>query len=173
MNKTLFCSPKNHSAQFSYSKKSFGFTLIELVVVIIILAILAIVASSKFIDFRKDSIVATMDGMESAMQSAATLTYSKASIAGVEKLATSTLSINNIDVELAYGYPDGTAAGIDLLMDFPEGDWNKRPSIFDGAWIYWHGVITEDAGQAACYLRYRQATSASARPIINVVTNGC
>lgn len=154
-------------------KKSRGFTLIELIVVIIILAILAIIASSKFIDFRRDAIVSTMDGMESAMQSAATLTYSKAAIAGVEKLATYTLDIDGVAVSLAYGYPDGTETGIDLMMNVPDGDWKKRPSIFPGAWVYWHGTIVEDAGPAACYLRYRQAVSASVRPIIDEETTGC
>lgn len=82
-----------------------GFTLIELVVVIVILAILAIVASSKFISLRKEAIVSTMVGMETAMQSAATLTYSKAAIAGAERLASTTLNIDGVDVVLAYGYP--------------------------------------------------------------------
>ncbi|AZG35106.1 prepilin-type N-terminal cleavage/methylation domain-containing protein [Shewanella psychromarinicola] len=154
-------------------RQSHGFTLIELVVVMIILALLAVVAQSKFIDLRTDAIVSTMDGMETAMQSAATLTYSKAAIAGVERLAITTLNIDGVDIKLAYGYPDGTAAGIPLLMNLPENDWNKRESVFPGAWIYWHGVITEDAGKAACYLRYRQATSTTERPIINVQTSGC
>lgn len=154
-------------------KLSRGFTLIELVVVILILAILAIIASSKFINFRRSSIVSTMDGMESAMLSAATLVYSKASIAGVEKLATYTLDIDGVAVTLAYGYPDGTETGINLLMNVPNGEWKKRPSVFPGAWVYWHGTIVEDAGPAACYLRYRQAVSSSALPIINVETTGC
>ncbi|WP_165870956.1 pilus assembly FimT family protein [Shewanella frigidimarina] len=154
-------------------RPSHGFTLIELVVVIIILALLAVVASSKFISLRKDAIVSTMGGMKTAMQSAATLTYSKAAIAGVERLATTTLNIDGVNVNLAYGYPNGTAAGIPLLMNLPDNDWNKRPSVFTGAWIYWHGVITEDAGKAACYLRYRQVTSATARPVIDVQTSGC
>ena len=153
--------------------KSKGFSLIELVVVIVILAILAIIASSKFINLRTDSIVSTMEGMETAMQSAATLTYSKAAIAGVERLASTTINIDGVDVVLAYGYPNGTAAGIDLLMNVPTDDWQKRASVYTGAWIYWHGVITEDAGVAQCYLRYRQATSTTARPIINVETSGC
>ncbi|MGX9460462.1 prepilin-type N-terminal cleavage/methylation domain-containing protein [Shewanella sp. A14] len=151
-----------------------GFTLIELVVVIIILAILAVIAASKFVNFRTDAIVSTMKGMETAMQSAATLTYSKASIAGVDRFATTTLNIDGVDVDLAYGYPDGTASGIAMLMNIPEGDWQQRASTLPiTAWVYWHGVIEEDAGKAQCYLRYRQVTSANDRPIINVETNGC
>jgi MSHA pilin protein MshA len=155
-------------------RPSHGFTLIELVVVIIILALLAVVASSKFISLRKDAIVSTMVGMETAMQSAATLTYSKAAIAGVERLATTTLNIDGVNVNLAYGYPDGTAAGIAMLMNIPEGDWQQRKSTLPiTAWVYWHGVIKEDAGVAACYLRYRQVTSATTRPVIDVQTSGC
>lgn len=156
-------------------KSSHGFTLIELVVVIVILAILGVVAASKFVNFRTDAIVSTMDGMETAMQSAATLTYSKAAIEGVEKLETTTLNIDGVDVDLAYGYPDGTASGIAMLMNIPEGDWKQRKSTLKSitAWVYWHGVIEEDAGKAQCYLRYRQVTSANNRPIIDVETSGC
>ena len=153
--------------------KPTGFTLVELVVVIIVLAILAIVASGKLISLRKNAIVSTMEGMETAMQSAATLTYSKATIAGVEKLASTTLNIDGTTVSLAYGYPNGTAAGIAMLMDVPQGDWQKRASVYSGAWVYWHGMINEDAGVAQCYLRYRQATSSTARPVIDVQTSGC
>ncbi|WP_351088458.1 hypothetical protein [Shewanella sp. S1-49-MNA-CIBAN-0167] len=46
------------------------------------------------------------------MQSAATLSYSKAAIAGVERLATTTLNIDGVDIKLVYGYPNGTAEGI-------------------------------------------------------------
>ena len=64
------------------------------------------------------------------MQSAATLTYSKVAIAGVEKLATHILDIDGVAVSLAYGYPDGTASGIDLLMDVPSGDWKNALVFF-------------------------------------------
>ena len=135
---------------------------------------MAVVAVSKFIDFGTDAIVSTMDGMETAMQSAATLAYSKAAIEGVEKLETTTLNIDGVDVDLAYGYPDGTATGIAMLMNIPEGDWQQRASTLPiTAWVYWHGVIEEDAGKAQCYLRYRQVTSANDRPIIDVETSGC
>jgi MSHA pilin protein MshA len=112
---------------------SHGFTLIEWVMVIIILAIVALVAASKFIDLCTDGIVSTMGRMATPIQSAAPLIYSKAAVAGIKRLATTTLIIDAVDIKLAYGYPDGTADGIPLLIDRSEGDRNKCASVFAGA----------------------------------------
>jgi hypothetical protein len=40
---------------------------------------------------------------------------------GVERLAPTMLNIDDVDIKLAYGYPNGTAAeGIRLLINLPE-----------------------------------------------------
>lgn len=150
-----------------------AFTLIELIVVIAILGILSATVLPRFVNLRRDAILATMDGILGALNSAATLTYAKASVAGVAAQASATLTIDGTTVDLVYGYPAGTAGGIVRMMNTPADDWNQRASSFAGAWIYWHGVITEDAYPAQCFLRYRQSAGSGQRPVIDVERSGC
>lgn len=159
-----------------------GFTIIELVMVIVILAILGGIAVPKYVDLRRDSVLATMEHLTGVLKSAATITYSKALIQGLESNASTTININGQNVAIIYGYPSGTAAGIGQVIDLDADDWNNnirdgawhsRASTFPGAWIYWHGTYTENAGSLQCYLRYRQPTAAGLRPVVNFVSNEC
>ena len=54
-----------------------GFTLIELVVVIVILGILAASAAPKFMDLQSDARKSALQGMQGAVKSAVSMTYSK------------------------------------------------------------------------------------------------
>lgn len=153
-------------------KNNNGFTLIELIVVIVILGVLGGVAIPKLINIKREAIISTMKGLNAALESSATLVHAKAIIYGLQNEPSSTIDINGKTVNLAYGYPDGTASGIALLVETPPTDWKQRASVYDGAWVYWHGVIPVDAGAAQCYIRYRQSTS-GARPVIDFEQAGC
>ncbi len=151
-----------------------GFTLIELVIVIVILAILAVVAAPKFISLRKESLTNTLLGMRSAIEGAGQQTFSMAAVRGLETSAATSITTQGLTIPLVYGYPaGGVSNGLPALIEFPDGDWNQRASVYAGAWVYWHGTLEEDAGVGQCYLRYRQPTATGLKPVIDIQTTGC
>ncbi|SQH74913.1 Prepilin-type N-terminal cleavage/methylation domain-containing protein [Shewanella benthica] len=88
-------------------KKQNGFTLIELVVVIIILGILAVTAAPKFINLQSDARASTVEGVKAALQGANSLIYSKAAIAGKEKVEGAKITIaTGVEVTTDYGHLD-------------------------------------------------------------------
>ncbi len=164
--KALIKIPRKNTSQS-------GFTLIELIAVIVILGILAAVAIPRFANLRRGAIIATTEGIRGAVESATTMAYAKSVVEGVEGDPSATITVGSQTIDVAYGYPAGTASGISLLIEYPAGNWKSRASIFPGAWVYWHGKIAEDAGVAQCYVRYRQPTAPDTRPVIDTVTSGC
>jgi MSHA pilin protein MshA len=135
--------------------------------------LLSAVAIPRFITLREEAIIATMEGLQTAINSASTLPYAKAMIARIQDNPTAPINVNGITVDLIYVFPAGTSTGISQLLSTPTGDWKQRASSHSGAWIYWHGIINEDAGSAGCYVRYRQAKAAGSRPVIDLVKCGC
>ncbi len=141
--------------------------------VIVVLGILSAIAIPKYANLQRQSIIATMNGIDGAVKSAANIAHAQAVIEGVDKLASATITVNGTVVQLVYGYPDGTAAGIPNMTNAPSGDWKSRASIYAGAWVYWHGSIVKDAGAAQCYIRYRQSTGVGLQPVVDFQTSGC
>jgi MSHA pilin protein MshA len=142
--------------------KTGGFTLIELIVVIVILGIMAAIAGPKFVNLQSDARISVIKGVEGSLRSAATLVYSRALIDGTETDGTGTLTVTTSGgpVDILYGYPAATAAGIGEAVDL-SGDITH-----DGA-----GVFTL---RADCSVTYTAATSATAGATVGTpVTTGC
>lgn len=152
-------------------KRSAGFTLIELVIVIIILGILAVTAAPKFINLQGDARESTLKGMKAAMESSASLVYSKSVILGLEAASsgTDTVSAGNSTVTVKYGYPTATANGIGNALDLSTNDW---ASAAGSTFVVWPQGLA-DGVSASCNVTYEASTAEGDRPNITVNSGGC
>ena len=137
-------------------KRSAGFTLIELVIVIIILGILAVTAAPKFLNLQDDAKKAAADGVKAAVASSAQIVYSKAVILGLETSAAATGAVTVADgkkVDLVYGYPAATSAGIGNAADI-DATWSRKEDTTAGTFVY-------TTSGSTCTITYTQATSSA------------
>ena len=145
-------------------KRSAGFTLIELVIVIVILGILAVTAAPKFLNLQGDAREATLKGMKAAMESSASIVYSKAVIKGLESEtsgASVSTGVSGADVTIANGYPTADDAGIGAALDIGVGDW-EDPSVSSASKTF---IMTPKGAPSGCTVTYTEA-AAGKRPVV-------
>ncbi|MEZ9819357.1 type II secretion system protein [Shewanella sp. 10N.286.45.A1] len=145
-------------------QKQNGFTLIELVVVIIILGILAVTAAPKFINLQGDARVSALQGMKAAVQGGNSLYYSKAAIAGKEKLTGQLIE----GATLNYGYIQATEDELAKALDITAADWTFAETDATASTAAFVEISQKDA-PAACKFTYTEAKDATTSPSYGAV----
>lgn len=155
-------------------RRNGGFTLIELIVVIIILGLLAATAAPKFLNLQKEARVSALKGLKGAMESAASLVYSKAVITGIEASTSAGVgvSIGNSTVTTYNGYPTADDDGIPEALDLSNGDWSADSSA-SGTYMYYPNTESGKSVSANCHVKYTWPSGTDNRPKIEVIDNLC
>lgn len=173
-------------------KRQSGFTLIELVVVIVILGILAATAAPKFMNLQSDARISALNGMKASVKSASAMIYSKAILAGREKLESSDVCSaagvtatcpDGASVDIVYGYPAGSATGIvatlqDEMVECSAAtstdcdktaDWGYEEAEAGTVYIF----STSAPLATDCKITYKQSAGDGKNPTITVESDGC
>ncbi len=163
-----------------------GFTLIELVVVIVILGILAVTAAPKFIDLTGDARTATLEGVAGSLESAGSLIFAKALIAGNQDVQANptatppvapTVDNGATTINISFGYPrsNDAAAATALennVLELSDGDfevtWYSGTEVFiEPAGVRTSAEVTA-AAPTSCFVSYAESTGIGNTPTIVV-----
>lgn len=103
-------------------KHSFGFTLIELVMVLLIVAIISVIALPKFLQFDRDAQISQLEAIAASIHAQNQITFSKSAIANIEALEGCSFACGhhpNWDITEGEYFIDASGTRLYVSMGYP------------------------------------------------------
>ncbi len=176
-----------HSAlvapQFSgwYADKSAGFTLIELILVVVVLGVLAVSALPRFLSLQSESRIATLQGLQAAIQSVNTMVYAQALLQQQEDKVNGAITIDGERVRVVYGYVRAVKGQVIPLLELDDDKWRTYNTIDEGNIVIYPRDkapssrpqnVAEVTSTSECNLLYRNGDEGES-PNYLLTTGGC
>ncbi len=159
------------------ARRQAGFTMVELIVVILILGILAAVAVPRFISMGADARAAKLQAILGSVRSATQIVHSAALVRSLDQQTTaSNLTMDSgATVQINYGYPTGTVAGIVSAAGLVAANDGVTLSADAAAGSAY--TISINGASGTCQVSYTSPSAVNTAPTITATpasgTTGC